>query len=383
MAYAFLRANKLKTREHFIKSMEHNFRLTEVANAEPEKRHLNKELIKLETEDYLSAYAKKVNESPVYQRSKVRSDAVRALEVLLTCAGETNEKLFDQDRWEQKNIEWLQNKFGAENVVSAMVHYDESSPHIHAIVIPMVNGRLNAKSYLPGRGSCSKLQTEYHEAMKEFGLERGLERTGATHTEIKRFQSAVKKACSRELPYVEVGETAHEYRERANEYHKDSHLHGIDALEKEKRNTQKAKSALAKTKDELKLAYDELALLRAEKKEWDRATRTKEMKAERMDELLCGLENGSLSPEDREIFESTMERIYEGERKRRVEEMTVEKKAFLMDELLVGIESGSLPAEEREVFKEYMKAIVAWERERRANEHIDEITSENPSDDDR
>ena len=235
MGYCFLSTGKIKTKEQFVQSMAHNYRQEEVLNADPAKKELNKELISLESDSYLDAYYQVVNKSPIYMHEKIRRDAVKAVEVMLTYTGKIDSDKFSQEAWEQKNVKWLRDKFGSENVVSAMCHYDETTPHIHAIVIPMVNGRLNAKHYLGGSGACSALQTEYANAMKEFGLDRGLEGTGAKHTDIKKFYSVVGKALQHELPDVQKNETADEYRERANTEHKESHLKYLHVIEEEKR----------------------------------------------------------------------------------------------------------------------------------------------------
>ena len=42
--------------------------------------------------------------------------------------------------WCADNLEWLRRTFGAENVVSAVLHMDEATPHIHAAVVPIVTG---------------------------------------------------------------------------------------------------------------------------------------------------------------------------------------------------------------------------------------------------
>lgn len=44
------------------------------------------------------------------------------------------------DEWCDDNIKWLQDTFGKENVVSAVLHMDEKTPHIHATVVPIVTG---------------------------------------------------------------------------------------------------------------------------------------------------------------------------------------------------------------------------------------------------
>lgn len=368
MAYSIVRVNKMKTQEHFERSMEHNFRLVPVSNADPAKAHLNKTLVEMKEKDYLEAYYSRINNSSFYKTRKVRKDAVKGVEVMLTCSGEVNPKLFEQKRWEAENVKWLQGKFGVENVVSVVAHYDESSPHIHAIVVPLVNGSLNAKYYTGGKPGCSKLQTEYAKAMESLGLERGLARTGATHTEMKRFQSSVHKAANRELPFVEVGESVHDYRERANEYHRDSHLAGLAKIEKEKRETQKARAALADTKDKLAAANEELNALKVELERRKELDETAKRKADRMDLLLNGIRNGGLSSEKRAWCEDMIKRIYLEGFGKSPEEMSVEKKALLMDELLAGITGGSMPYEERIEFNETIKKVAEWEAEREVRE---------------
>jgi len=44
------------------------------------------------------------------------------------------------DEWCKDNIEWLQDTFGNDNVVSAVLHMDEKTLHIHATVVPIVQG---------------------------------------------------------------------------------------------------------------------------------------------------------------------------------------------------------------------------------------------------
>ena len=42
------------------------------------------------------------------------------------------------DEWCKDNIDWLHKTFGADNVVSAVLHMDEETPHIHATIVPIV-----------------------------------------------------------------------------------------------------------------------------------------------------------------------------------------------------------------------------------------------------
>lgn len=45
------------------------------------------------------------------------------------------------DEWCNDNLQWLYKNFGRENTVSAVLHMDEQTPHIHATVVPIVTGQ--------------------------------------------------------------------------------------------------------------------------------------------------------------------------------------------------------------------------------------------------
>ena len=44
------------------------------------------------------------------------------------------------NEWCDDNLQWLHRTFGKENTVSAVLHMDEHTPHIHATVVPIVTG---------------------------------------------------------------------------------------------------------------------------------------------------------------------------------------------------------------------------------------------------
>lgn len=66
---------------------------------------------------------------------------------MMTFSSKDIPKDFDFEQWKKENVEWLQSYFGKDNVVSAVLHMDETTPHIHAVVIPMVNERLSAAHF--------------------------------------------------------------------------------------------------------------------------------------------------------------------------------------------------------------------------------------------
>ncbi len=72
-------------------------------------------------------------------------------------------------------------KYGKEYMLSAVVHVDETTPHLHLNFVPINDGRLSSKS-LFDRHKLAELQTELWEQVgKKYGLQRGKENSQATH----------------------------------------------------------------------------------------------------------------------------------------------------------------------------------------------------------
>jgi hypothetical protein len=59
-------------------------------------------------------------------------------------------------------LEAIERDFGKGNVVSIELHTDESTPHVHAIVVPIKDGKLQAKSWLDGAARCAQLRERIH-----------------------------------------------------------------------------------------------------------------------------------------------------------------------------------------------------------------------------
>lgn len=107
----------------------------------------------------------------------IRRDAVIAVGIILSGSHErmleiqSDEKLFTS--WKKKNFDFLIKKFGKENIVRFVLHLDEKTPHIHAIVVPINDkGRLSASSFLDW--TLKNFQDEYAAVMEPFGLSRGI-----------------------------------------------------------------------------------------------------------------------------------------------------------------------------------------------------------------
>lgn len=214
MAYAIMNISKLKSNSDFAKAHEHNYRLTDVPNADKELLHRNEELIKRQHANYIDAYNARIAESEFHRSCRVRKDAVRGLEVLMTFTNDPSLGL-NIETWKKLNVEWITETFGEENVISMTYHGDESTPHIHGIVIPMNGDRLSANHHIGNKQKLRELQDSYGKCMEPLGLRRGLRNSIAKHTDIKKFYARLNKELEKELPDIQHGESVEDYRYRA------------------------------------------------------------------------------------------------------------------------------------------------------------------------
>lgn len=124
-------------------------------------------------------------------KRKIRSDAILMNSFIVTSDGEYFKGLHP---WEQRKFfrdcaEFLSRKYGEENMISAIVHMDETTPHMHLNFIPINEGRLSSKS-LFDRQKLAQLQTELHESIgKKWGLQRGMEGSQAKHLSTAEFKA--------------------------------------------------------------------------------------------------------------------------------------------------------------------------------------------------
>lgn len=144
---------------------------------------------------------------------KIRENQVRALQVMLSGTSEDMQRLQNErkiDDWCQSNIGWLQDTFGKDNVVSAVLHMDEKTLHIHATVVPIVSGeRRKAKAEknngkkkyrkkpkdivrlcaddVMTRDNLERFQDTYAEKMQKYGLEWGIKGSDARHISTPQY----------------------------------------------------------------------------------------------------------------------------------------------------------------------------------------------------
>lgn len=171
-------------------------------NADKTRTHLNRELIQFPdgVHNRIEAVQYRIDNAGLHR--KVGKNQTKAIRIILTGSHEQMMKIEQSgklDKWIDANLKWLRNTFGEDNVVSCVLHMDEKTPHLHATVVPIVTGERKRKSRegekkyrtqsgprlsaddVMGRARLAIYQNTYAEAMREFGLQRGVVGSTAKH----------------------------------------------------------------------------------------------------------------------------------------------------------------------------------------------------------
>src|SRR5690606_24772240 len=93
---------------------------------------------------------------------KRRKDAVLAIEYFIGCSPDAFASNEDYKAYFVDALEWLRERHGKENVIASSLHFDETTPHMVAYVVPLdESGKLNAKKFLGGRQTLSSMQSDF------------------------------------------------------------------------------------------------------------------------------------------------------------------------------------------------------------------------------
>ena len=217
MGYISIQINKAKGSADTGAS-DHIERKTMPKNADPTRTHLNRELVEFPdgVADRTEAISHRIRTAGI--RRKITPDQVRAIRIVLSGTHEDMVRVQDEgklDEWCDDNLQWLHRTFGKENTVSAVLHMDEHTPHIHATVVPIVTGerRKAKKKQTEGKRTYRKkanavrlcaddlltrerlvaYHDSYAKAMAKYGLQRGIRGSEARHTTTAQYYRDLKR----------------------------------------------------------------------------------------------------------------------------------------------------------------------------------------------
>jgi hypothetical protein len=173
--YCIMRTEKRKRQDIGGLQRENNRTATEYNNqVQPGMDILNVDL--LHSDNWMQDIQQEIDRAG----ARTRSNSVVALDTIYTASGDffkgkSNE---ENDQFFRDCLEFHQRKFG--HVISAVIHYDETTAHMHVISVPLTrDGRLSARDVIGNRTQMRRAQTEFYEQVgRGYGLERGVQQDG-------------------------------------------------------------------------------------------------------------------------------------------------------------------------------------------------------------
>ena len=211
MGYAVLHLEKAKGTDSRMSA--HIERTVHPKNADRTRTHLNRELVQFPegVRNRTQAIAHRIETAGI--RRKVSANQVKAIRILLTESNKDMKQMEAEGRiedWCNDSLKWIRETYGEQNLVSAVLHMDEKTPHIHATVIPIVTGerrkagqeeqngkkkyrkknpqdvRLCADDVM-ARHRLKHYQDTYAQAMNKYGLQRGVDGSLARHISTMQY----------------------------------------------------------------------------------------------------------------------------------------------------------------------------------------------------
>ena len=211
MGYAVLHLEKAKGTDSRMSA--HIERTVHPKNADRTRTHLNRELVQFPegVRNRTQAIAHRIETAGI--RRKESANQVKAIRILLTGSNKDMKQMEAEGRiedWCNDSLKWIRETYGEQNLVSAVLHMDEKTPHIHATVIPIVTGerrkagqeeqngkkkyrkknpqdvRLCADDVM-ARHRLKHYQDTYAQAMNKYGLQRGVDGSLAKHISTMQY----------------------------------------------------------------------------------------------------------------------------------------------------------------------------------------------------
>ncbi len=193
---AFLRVKKLKGTNIIQVAAAHNLRTAQREHGArlhiaPGRTHLNESL--MTHRDYVACPQAVAQRARALMQAagitKLRKDAVLGLEWLFSLPPEhrLNERTYFAD-----STAWVAEHFGGvNNLLCADIHRDESAPHCHVIVIPLIGGKMQGSDAVGSPGKLRALNKHFFDHVAtRYGLRtpepmRGVQKAQAARSVIE------------------------------------------------------------------------------------------------------------------------------------------------------------------------------------------------------
>lgn len=169
-----IRLGKIKGKSGILVAMQHNKRTLQAetgasANIDATRTHLNYSLASIaETPETIVKRAKVLMvEAGI---DVPRKNAVMAVELIFSLPNDRHNQ--DTRQFFTDCLNWTKQTFAGE-LLSFDVHLDEAAPHAHAVILPLVNGKMQGHDMVGNTGNLMRLINKFHaEIARHYGLSR-------------------------------------------------------------------------------------------------------------------------------------------------------------------------------------------------------------------
>lgn len=179
----------MKGKSVILDALKHNKRTLQAergagANINASKSHLNYSLTGSNTPEAIDRYAKvQITKAGI---DRLRINQVMGVEVLFSLPIDRHTQ--DTRQFFTDCFEWVKLNFEGE-LLSFDIHLDESAPHAHAVILPLVDGKMQGSQMIGNKGNLMRLINQFH---KDVARHHGLSRS-----ESKQLSAMDKRSLSK------------------------------------------------------------------------------------------------------------------------------------------------------------------------------------------
>jgi len=164
---------KVKGKNGVVSALKHNKRALQNergagANINPLRTSFNYSLTGSQTADQIDRHAKVLMVQAGID--KPRKNGVMALEVIFSLPIDRHQQ--DTRTFFKECLQWVKKNIPGV-LLSFDVHLDESAPHAHALILPLVDNKMKGNEIMGGKGNLIRLINLFHdEVASHYGLSR-------------------------------------------------------------------------------------------------------------------------------------------------------------------------------------------------------------------
>jgi len=214
VSYSVFRIQGIKTTGDLVGISKHNKDRVSHTNQDIDTSKSKDNIILIECNNYNSKFndiVAPMKQEHTERMKTMRADRIKtfnqhinsskndvAFEMVFTSDNEFFDGLNRNDikKWAEKSLDFVTKDLGIErrNILHAIVHMDEKTPHLHVVAVPLVKTynkkqnkdvwSISRRQYINGKSQLSKAQDIYNQRMNEGGyeLDRGKKGSSKEHT---------------------------------------------------------------------------------------------------------------------------------------------------------------------------------------------------------